>query len=78
MLADLSSVSSVGVVRTVWSGDCLKVQAHGHDGEWGEFHIDYYRVELDGGETLYRSRSYSAVQNFLKMLTEPYQGMFVA
>lgn len=66
-------------VQTVWAAGCLKVLAHNciecrpEDGRGR-----YFSVELDNGEVLYESESYTAVQHFLGMLTEPYPEIRVA
>lgn len=65
-------------VQTVWATDCLKVLAHGRRDSYGEIVTNYFSVELDGGDVLYESESYTAVQHFLGMLTEPYPEYRVA
>ncbi|WP_139214329.1 hypothetical protein [Marinobacter zhejiangensis] len=65
-------------VETVWQAGCLKVDALGRMDRFGNLATEIYRVELDGGDILYESESYTAVRHFLEMLTEPYPEYKVA
>lgn len=64
--------------EVVWSENCLSVIARGGQAGQHGLSVVLYEVELEGGEVLYRSESYYAVQHFLRMLTEPHMGRFVA
>lgn len=72
------SIDQIGKnsVYTVMSQDCLDVLAHGQWSRHGFFNVSEYEVQLSGGETLYRSDCFDAIQHFITMLTEPCRVMF--
>lgn len=76
MLAE--NIDNVGTdsVYTVQSRDCVDVLAHGQWNRHGVFNVSEYEVQLSGGETLYRSECFEAVQHFIAMLTEPCRVLF--
>ncbi|SDW91982.1 hypothetical protein SAMN04487960_10541 [Marinobacter mobilis] len=71
-------VSDECAKRMVWQSGCLRILANGYGDRFGLVEGRKFQVELEGGEILYESDSFTAVKHFVSMLTEPYPEYQVA